>query len=62
MERGGGGSNILEDARHSSVLYMCKYFVPESIPPKLLLDLIKNGPSDHSRPASKVIPVDIGLG
>jgi hypothetical protein len=27
--RGGGVniSNILEDARHSSVLYMCKYFV-----------------------------------
>jgi hypothetical protein len=25
--RGGGGSNILEDARHSSVLYTCKYFV-----------------------------------
>jgi hypothetical protein len=26
---GGGGSifNILEDARHSSVLYICKYFV-----------------------------------
>ncbi len=27
VERGGGGSNILEDARHSSVLYICKYFV-----------------------------------
>jgi hypothetical protein len=25
--RGGGGVNILEDARHSSVLYICKYFV-----------------------------------
>jgi hypothetical protein len=25
--RGGWGVNILEDARHSSVLYMCKYFV-----------------------------------
>ncbi len=24
---GGGGVNILEDARHSSVLYLCKYFV-----------------------------------
>jgi hypothetical protein len=24
---GGGGVNILEDARHCSVLYMCKYFV-----------------------------------
>jgi hypothetical protein len=23
----GAGVNILEDARHSSVLYMCKYFV-----------------------------------
>jgi hypothetical protein len=23
----GGGVNILEDARHSSVLYVCKYFV-----------------------------------
>jgi hypothetical protein len=23
----GGGVNILEDARHSSVLYICKYFV-----------------------------------
>jgi hypothetical protein len=26
VERGWGGS-ILEDARHSSVLYICKYFV-----------------------------------
>jgi hypothetical protein len=27
-ERGvGGGVNILEDVRHSSVLYICKYFV-----------------------------------
>jgi hypothetical protein len=25
--RGGGGVNILEDARHCSVLYICKYFV-----------------------------------
>jgi hypothetical protein len=25
--RGGWGVNILEDARHSSVLYICKYFV-----------------------------------
>jgi hypothetical protein len=25
--RGGWGVNILEDARHSSVLYVCKYFV-----------------------------------
>ncbi len=24
---GGGGVNILEDARHCSVLYICKYFV-----------------------------------
>ncbi len=24
---GGWGVNILEDARHSSVLYICKYFV-----------------------------------
>ncbi len=24
---GGGGVNILEDARHSTVLYICKYFV-----------------------------------
>jgi hypothetical protein len=24
---GGGGVNILEDARHSSELYVCKYFV-----------------------------------
>jgi hypothetical protein len=24
---GGGGVNILEDAGHSSVLYICKYFV-----------------------------------
>jgi hypothetical protein len=27
--RGGWGVNILEDARHSSVLYVCKYFVLE---------------------------------
>jgi hypothetical protein len=26
-EGGGGGVNILEDVRHSSVLYVCKYFV-----------------------------------
>jgi hypothetical protein len=25
--RGGGGLNIPEDARHCSVLYICKYFV-----------------------------------
>jgi hypothetical protein len=25
--RGGWGVNILEDGRHSSVLYICKYFV-----------------------------------
>jgi hypothetical protein len=25
--RGGWGVNILEDARHSSELYLCKYFV-----------------------------------
>jgi hypothetical protein len=32
--RGGGGVNILEDARHSSVLYICKYFVafPQTAP------------------------------
>jgi hypothetical protein len=30
---GGGGVNILEDARHSSVLYICKYFVGNSIAP-----------------------------
>jgi hypothetical protein len=30
--RGGwGGVNILEDARHSSVLYICKYFVGECV-------------------------------
>jgi hypothetical protein len=28
---GGGGVNILEDARHSSVLYICKYFVVYSV-------------------------------
>jgi len=28
--RGGWGVNILEDARHSSVLYICKYFVVHS--------------------------------
>jgi hypothetical protein len=27
---GGGGVNILEDARHSSVLYVCKYFVGQT--------------------------------
>ncbi len=26
-EGGGVGVNILEDARHSSVLYVCRYFV-----------------------------------
>ncbi len=25
--RGGWGVNIFEDARHNSVLYICKYFV-----------------------------------
>jgi hypothetical protein len=29
--RGGWGVNILEDVRHSSVLYVCKYFVCGSI-------------------------------
>ncbi len=29
---GGGGVNILEDARHSSVLYVCKYFVGLTLP------------------------------
>jgi hypothetical protein len=26
--RGGRGVNILEDVRHSCVLYVCKYLVP----------------------------------
>jgi hypothetical protein len=30
--RGGWGVNILEDARHSSVLFICKYFVCVSVP------------------------------
>jgi hypothetical protein len=30
--RGGGGVNSLEDARHCSVLYICKYFVPLVMP------------------------------
>jgi hypothetical protein len=30
VERGLGGVNILEDARHSSVLYICQYFVLSS--------------------------------
>jgi hypothetical protein len=29
--RGRWGVNIQEDARHSSVLYICKYFVLKSI-------------------------------
>jgi hypothetical protein len=29
--RGGGGVNSSEDARHCSVLYICKYFVVEPI-------------------------------
>ena len=28
--RGGGGFNSSEDARHCSVLYICKYFVVKS--------------------------------
>jgi hypothetical protein len=28
--RGGGGVNSSEDARHCSVLYLCKYFVPQA--------------------------------
>jgi hypothetical protein len=31
---GGGEVNILEDARHSSVLYICKYFVVGPYPIK----------------------------
>jgi hypothetical protein len=27
VERGWGGVNILKEARYSSVLYICKYFV-----------------------------------
>jgi hypothetical protein len=30
--RGGWGVNILEDVRHSSVVYVCKYFVCPWIP------------------------------
>jgi hypothetical protein len=30
--KGGVGVNILEDTRHSSVLYICKYFVLPSNP------------------------------
>ncbi len=30
--REGWGVNILVDARHSSVLYICKYFVVQSFP------------------------------
>jgi hypothetical protein len=29
--RGRWGVNILEDARHSSVLYICKYFVVQTL-------------------------------
>ncbi len=29
--RGKGGVNILEDARHCSVLYICMYFVTPSL-------------------------------
>jgi hypothetical protein len=29
--RGGCGINILEDARHCSVLYICNYFVMETV-------------------------------
>ncbi len=29
--RGGWGVNILEDARHSSVLYVCTYFVVQTL-------------------------------
>jgi hypothetical protein len=29
--RGGVGVNISEDARHCSVLYICKHFVDESV-------------------------------
>jgi hypothetical protein len=29
--RGGWGVKILEDARHSSVLYLCQYFVEKPI-------------------------------
>jgi hypothetical protein len=35
----GGEINILEDARHSSVLYICKYFVLQDI---LEDDIVKN--------------------
>ncbi len=31
VERGWEGVSILEDARHCSVLYMLKYFVPRSL-------------------------------
>ncbi len=43
MER-GWGVNILEDARHSSVLYICKYFVIQvKIPCCPLLEVSASG-------------------
>jgi hypothetical protein len=36
---GGGEVNILEDARHSSVLYICKYFVPHLEEGRLTLEV-----------------------
>ncbi len=36
---GGGGVNILEDVKHSSVLYICKYFVPHLEEGRLTLEV-----------------------
>jgi len=41
VERGeGGGVNNLEDARHSSVLYICKYFVVMDV---VLVSMMREG-------------------
>jgi hypothetical protein len=42
--RGGWGVNILEDARHSSVLYIRKYFVP-------LIMVAQSFPNDFTKAA-----------
>jgi hypothetical protein len=48
----GVGVNILEDARHSSVLYICKYFVATIMPPSATR-LRKVSPAAHGQETTR---------
>ena len=52
--RGGWGINILEDARHSSVLYICKYFVGMSME----RGRCSQNPAIQFHPSSTSLPIE----